>query len=59
MLDIWTNAQGRYVDPFRPQIEPDGFESPEALREDGERMWLPCGAESFAMKKRSTRSKVL
>jgi GSCFA family len=37
LLDVWTNAQGRYVDPFRPQIEPDGFDSPEALRDDRER----------------------
>jgi len=33
-LDVWTEGNGRYVDPFRPQIEPDGFESPDAVRED-------------------------
>jgi hypothetical protein len=25
----WRRADGRYVDPFRPQIEPDGFDSPQ------------------------------
>jgi hypothetical protein len=34
ILDVWTGANGRYVDPFRPHIEPNGFESPDALRED-------------------------
>jgi hypothetical protein len=27
----WRRADGRYVDPFRPQIEPDGFASLELL----------------------------
>jgi hypothetical protein len=27
----WRRADGRYVDPFRPQVEPDGFDSPEAV----------------------------
>jgi hypothetical protein len=27
----WLRGDGRYVDPFRPQIEPDGFESPGAV----------------------------
>jgi hypothetical protein len=27
----WQRGDGRYVDPFRPQIEPDGFDSPEAV----------------------------
>ena len=30
--DIWERPDGRYVDPFRPQIEPDGFESSMAMR---------------------------
>lgn len=32
MDDVWTRRDGKLVDPFRPQIEPDGFESPEALK---------------------------
>jgi hypothetical protein len=28
----WLRADGRYADPFRPQIEPDGFASLEALQ---------------------------
>jgi hypothetical protein len=27
----WLRGDGRYVDSFRPQIEPDGFDSPEAV----------------------------
>lgn len=27
----WERADGRFVDPFRPQIEPNGFESVSAL----------------------------
>jgi hypothetical protein len=34
ILDFWTGVHGRYVDPFRPHIGSNGFESPEALRED-------------------------
>jgi hypothetical protein len=29
---VWERA-GRYVDPFRPQIEPDGFATPEEVRQ--------------------------
>ncbi|MGF6853560.1 GSCFA domain-containing protein [Paraburkholderia sp. CI3] len=29
--NVWTRKDGRLVDPFRPQIEPNGFESVEAL----------------------------
>jgi GSCFA family/Polysaccharide biosynthesis enzyme WcbI len=29
--DYWHRSDGKLVDPFRPQIEPDGFESVEAL----------------------------
>ncbi len=28
----WRRADGRYIDPFRPNIEPDGFPSAEAVR---------------------------
>jgi GSCFA family/Polysaccharide biosynthesis enzyme WcbI len=28
---VWSRDDGKFVDPFRPQIEPDGFESPQAL----------------------------
>ncbi len=31
--DYWTNSNGRFVDPFRPQIEPNGFESIAALKD--------------------------
>ncbi|KPF64062.1 hypothetical protein IP79_07685 [Porphyrobacter sp. AAP60] len=27
----WRRPDGRYVDPFRPEIEPDGFASPELV----------------------------
>ncbi|MFG5408132.1 GSCFA domain-containing protein [Piscinibacter sakaiensis] len=30
--EAWARDDGRWVDPFRPQIEPEGFESLEALR---------------------------
>jgi hypothetical protein len=29
----WRRSDGRYVDPFRPQIEPDGFRSVDELEE--------------------------
>jgi hypothetical protein len=29
----WTRGDGKLVDPFRPQVEPDGFESIEALEQ--------------------------
>jgi len=32
--DVWLMANGNYCDPFRPQIEPDGFASREALLEE-------------------------
>jgi len=28
---VWRRADGAYVDPFRPEIEPDGFASPDLL----------------------------
>jgi hypothetical protein len=27
----WKRPDGRWVDPFRPQVEPEGFESPQAV----------------------------
>ena len=30
--DVWAKG-GRFFDPFRPQIEPDGFPTPEAMLE--------------------------
>lgn len=33
----WARSDGRYCDPFRPRIEPDGFESPEAVEADARR----------------------
>lgn len=32
--DVWQRPDGRYADPFRPNVEPDGFASAEALRAD-------------------------
>ena len=29
----WTRSDGKLVDPFRPQVEPDGFDSIEALEQ--------------------------
>lgn len=29
---VWLRSDGRYVDPYRPQIEPDGFETVEAVK---------------------------
>lgn len=29
--EIWTSGE-RFIDPFRPRIEPNGFENPEELR---------------------------
>lgn len=31
---VWTRDDGKYVDPFRPQVEPDGFNSIDALEND-------------------------
>jgi GSCFA family/Polysaccharide biosynthesis enzyme WcbI len=31
--NAWTRSDGKLVDPFRPQVEPDGFESLEALEQ--------------------------
>lgn len=30
--DAWQRDDGRWVDAFRPQVEPDGFATPEAVR---------------------------
>ena len=29
--DCWRNDSGRYIDPYRPSIEPDGFSSKEEM----------------------------
>lgn len=37
-LDCWTRPEdGRFVDPFRPRIEPDGYATAEEMRADRER----------------------
>ncbi len=36
-LTAWQGRDGRFVDPFRPLIQPDGFASREALLEDRDR----------------------
>ncbi len=35
--DIWRRADGRLIDPFRPQVQPDGFASELEYRYDRER----------------------
>lgn len=30
--EVWSRKDGKLVDPFRPQIQPEGFESVEALK---------------------------
>lgn len=30
----WMRNDGRFIDPFRPRIEPEGFDSPEAVELD-------------------------
>ena len=32
--DFWLNKNGKIIDPFRPQVEPNGFESIEHLHQD-------------------------
>lgn len=36
-LEAWRREDGRYVDPFRPRIEPDGWATPEEVLTDCER----------------------
>jgi len=36
-LDAWTREDGRFVDPFRPRIEPDGYVTLEEMHADRER----------------------
>jgi len=33
-VDAWTTSEGRFVDPFRPTAEPDGFATLDALHAD-------------------------
>jgi GSCFA family/Polysaccharide biosynthesis enzyme WcbI len=35
--DVWLRPDGRYADPFRPQIEPDGFATAADVRAERER----------------------
>lgn len=35
--NVWLRADGRYCDPFRPQANPDGFESAAAVQQATER----------------------
>ena len=37
MDDVWNRADGRFIDPFRPRIEKDGFASADAMRADRSR----------------------
>jgi len=37
-LDVWTRPEdGRFVDPFRPRIEPDGYATAQEMRADREK----------------------
>ncbi len=37
-LDFWTRLEdGRFVDPFRPRIEPDGYATADEMRADREK----------------------
>ncbi|HWS66626.1 MAG TPA: GSCFA domain-containing protein [Steroidobacteraceae bacterium] len=42
----WRRGDGRYVDPFRPQIEPEGYESPQSVA-DARRVHLDAVREMF------------
>jgi hypothetical protein len=44
--NVWQRAGGRYVDPFRPQIDPAGFDSVEAV-ENSRNKHLDCVKEMF------------
>lgn len=43
---VWMNAEGKFVDPFRPQIQPGGFLTPEELIADRVRHFA-CVREAF------------
>jgi hypothetical protein len=52
----WRRRDGAFVDPFRPQVEPDGFPSLDALRQDQEthldavrRMFEGCDVFIFTL----------
>lgn len=46
--DVWTNRHGRYVDPFRPTVQPGGFHSVEELRADREVHFRALRRRAFA-----------
>lgn len=45
-LTAWQREDGRFVDPFRPRMEPDGFASPEDVAADRDHH-LACVRELF------------
>lgn len=45
-LTAWRRDDGRFVDPFRPRMEPDGFASPEEVAADRDRH-LACVRKLF------------
>ncbi|PZW45634.1 GSCFA family protein [Humitalea rosea] len=54
--EAWTRPDGRLVDPFRPQVEPQGFATIEALRADRDqhlaavrRMFEDCDVFIFTL----------
>jgi len=36
-LDVWTRKDGRFVDPFRPRVNPDGYATAEEVRAEREK----------------------
>ena len=44
--DVWSGPNGRFVDPFRPRVEPGGFPTREALLAD-RRRHLACVRAMF------------
>ncbi|NDW01340.1 GSCFA domain-containing protein [Salipiger sp. PrR002] len=42
----WQRPDGRYVDPFRPQVEPEGYDSPEEVAR-ARRLHLEAVREMF------------
>lgn len=42
----WQRPDGRYVDPYRPQIEPDGFADPESVAAE-RKVHLKCVERVF------------
>tara|TARA_A100001391_G_scaffold1033_8_gene1521 strand:- start:6400 stop:7467 length:1068 start_codon:yes stop_codon:yes gene_type:complete len=46
LTEAWERPDGRFVDPVRQQVDPAGFESPEAVQQDRQRH-LTCVRRMF------------